>query len=704
MGSCCSICEKEGYNTSLILNPLDEHGSPNENGSLYLDNRLDNETSVFPVFNDVRSIFYPKNVVPVVCMGEKAVPLVFSPLFLPDMSPTTIRIPIISAGINDKRKMIGFSQKDVFKSEFFATIDTTRFFQECIKWLSSSDYRKALILSSEMAFFGLMRENLRTLGFYVDVNTPLSDEYSVVLITTDVVLSQDLFDRIKSFNGGIGILYSHQDIETYKGLDRFNTILWDFDLSFCKVIIPEVPDSINIVDIISSPRMNNEYNLAKMAEKLCRMLENKDIDMNDLDDLISILRYHVLSSGDIHLKTMQMLMNGCWDYLSKKSFKFSEADIRYAIIVLFFQEVIQKLPFEMVPDLPGIEEFPGIATSPDLINIEISIATEKDEWISTGVWLPSRTIGYVECIGDIPDITIQIGSHPGTLLNNKLPLKRWPSTVRSFQMNCNKIPIYSSFGGIVYVLSQKNASVSLIFSNVMSYSLVSIDKIPSSINMDVPWCELVSKSIIYTLPSNILALDKSLIAVLSLYDRCYEEIMNFLGTDSSKHIRIVFDVDTPIPPYFGYPIFEKISNCRRLFSSESQPSCELFSMMTSISINFIPEGVFDQITELAIGSSVALAVLSYVFPDVSINEIGINMDQPLLMGFFEICKMDRSLLKNAIASVKKNIASFSSPEVSLVYLLREIATQSQRNVIKLFDKWITFPEQVIVLFKNFQSL
>lgn len=73
-------------------------------------------------------------------------------------------------------------------------------------------------------------------------------------------------------------------------------------------------------------------------------------------------------------------------------------------------------------DSPFDQWFPGPA--PEILEPstgEMTLTLGHETWQSTGLWLPTGSVGVIECDEPQPDINVQIGSHQEVLTNKAGP-------------------------------------------------------------------------------------------------------------------------------------------------------------------------------------------------------------------------------------------------------------------------------------------
>lgn len=94
-------------------------------------------------------------------------------------------------------------------------------------------------------------------------------------------------------------------------------------------------------------------------------------------------------------------------------------------------------------------------------------------------------------------------------------------------------------------------------------------------NINVPWGELDTGKIIFTLPSSKLREISDFNKVKDVYDVILNGISCFMSCLPNKKYRIVFDIET-LDDEFAYPIFLNIDEIDHVLIEIDHPTAELF--------------------------------------------------------------------------------------------------------------------------------
>jgi hypothetical protein len=177
-------------------------------------------------------------------------------------------------------------------------------------------------------------------------------------------------------------------------------------------------------------------------------------------------------------------------------------------------------------------------------------------------------------------------------------------------MSRGKNSIQSPFGGIVYLAGKEQTNVRLTFRGFWShptYDCENPDVYERTKNSGAPWGEIVSKSVIFVVPSHTLREIAVKPACLSTFEELVHELVTFLSSSVVRPHRIVFDEDVdPGHSIPGYPIFLSLTDLDGVFAA-AQPTAGLMHALTMIGIGSIREGYFDDPTERALAEVAAFA-------------------------------------------------------------------------------------------------
>lgn len=289
---------------------------------------------------------------------------------------------------------------------------------------------------------------------------------------------------------------------------------------------------------------------------------------------------------------------------------------------------------------------------------------------------------------------VQIESHSDSLLSKKEPWKRWPKLISEFKLKNDSVVVGSPFGGIVYVLlnNEVQKSVRLVFDGFSRYprSVVSDPSIwEKTKDIDVPWGELDTGRIIFTLPSSKLRKIPDFNKIKDVYDVILNRISGFLSCSLNRKLRIIFDIDF-LESEVGYPLFLNIDQIDDVLFEIDHPTAGLFNAVFSLTLAHIHFGIFENQVEHALASVAAADIMKKLFPDFDpFNYDGIKL--PLLFSeLWEInCNFDNNLISLTLSKFQGG--DYPVSEDTWIDFLKEMCILGKRDFTKLFENWKSIP-------------
>jgi hypothetical protein len=180
-------------------------------------------------------------------------------------------------------------------------------------------------------------------------------------------------------------------------------------------------------------------------------------------------------------------------------------------------------------------------------------------FFSLGFYLAAGEVLTVISKTSFQNWAVRIGCH-SDLLNDKDPLKRYPSITKSIDIISTTTKVTSPFGGLIYLVSTSNqtSSISVTLSNVVRASFYDIDN-PSgswwSTNPPAPWAEIQGKYLTMALPAAAIKNLEDPKSVAQYYDEVIQEFHRVRSTTPLRRERIVPDIEISVGyMHAGYPI------------------------------------------------------------------------------------------------------------------------------------------------------
>jgi hypothetical protein len=436
-------------------------------------------------------------------------------------------------------------------------------------------------------------------------------------------------------------------------------------------------------------------------------MRQTSIDEASLADLVATLRFYVVACDDSHSDELVNLSECAWEYLTRTGFKTEdgicpETTHQLVASLLLDMYTYMKLPPEKVTPIPDLRDFPGETGEVELAEFELQVTVRPDAWAITGLWLPPGVIAYVECDAIDLDLSVQVGSHQENLLPKDSPWKRWPLPVVFRSLVERSVKLVTPFGGIVYLGMAatepvERKTVACKFKNFCRYPQINTSD-PSiweqTRDIAVPWGELVTPDVIFTLPSDRLR-EIDVDIVRDKYHIIVEHVCHYLAYNMQTPYRIVFDIDLLAEEpscNFAYIVF-LLSDIDPIMKDLDKPNDGLFNAIRMVTIFSIREGCFEEQTEAALATIAASVVLKKLFTGFD----------PLALQSIELPPLFKELWEIETefpGVISKTLETFQSPDYPLTELVpedmwiafvRELCCAGQMDFTKLLEKFKPIP-------------
>jgi hypothetical protein len=259
-----------------------------------------------------------------------------------------------------------------------------------------------------------------------------------------------------------------------------------------------------------------------------------------------------------------------------------------------------------------------------LKEFKMTVNVKRDNWATTGLWLPPGVTGKVTY--DQPDsrVVLQIGAHVESLLNEGNPWKRWPWVITDFTIAMGVTEVGTPFGGILYIIAnpisddEEPFDADLTFSNFCKFPrwvAGSPQVWEETKALEVPWGEIDFGNIIFTLPTSYMREIADFRKIHEKYDAIVNGVCRWMSYTPNKPYRIVFDIELPADgPGFAYPSVLLLSAIKGVLLTIESPNLDLFKAISLMAINSIREECFDVVLETAIASMCAAVVFKELYP------------------------------------------------------------------------------------------
>ncbi|KAK8866947.1 hypothetical protein M9Y10_009916 [Tritrichomonas musculus] len=550
------------------------------------------------ILQGLSQIMAPEQINPIICLQECAYPLFLSSFEFEECNQS-IELPIIAFSRVFNGRFIFIGSINFLSHSLLVHTETSAFMENIITW--GADYKsqsiKITVLGFPSSIISTLPSDFSSYGYIVEVPKKIPNAFMTTLVFVSSQYYCDSFeekiiDYVK--RGGTVVCFA-DNLSPSENENQINTLLEDSGLAFSKhqmnvsntVIFSS--DISTLDDYAFKQTLQNYFDILHQSDK------EEDVDVTKLDDSTSILRYYINEMTDLNFDDAYKIGQESIDFLDKIGYLVEGnkicPSIVHGLVTVVMSEIIPKLSPPQIGPAPHVDQFPGkIDNKAQVFNIKVRIGLKIDTLNSTGLYVPPGCLAKV--ITDQP-VTLQIGSHSLCLLIKSGPWKRWPTVVSRFYIEPGEPVEFSSpFGGILYFISEKNWSVRATFYNVLRCPyLVSQNKDmeiePKSFY--VPWGEIQTKTLIFTLPSESIKQIYNPAEFCDLYDKLVSDTFSFIGIKQQNPRRIIFDVDLPAentPVLIESSIIMHVDNVEGVLNI-NHPNSDILLLLTYLSFSYI---------------------------------------------------------------------------------------------------------------------
>lgn len=668
--------------------------------------------------------------VPPLCIGPNTIPLTLSRLYLEDSGSVDVWLPVASLNYAPESKIICFAHIQMLSAACFDDEDTLRFMLNGLAYLDRGGLKpKICLYQFPERYESEAIRSIEHVGITIHRGTEETDirQFDIVLTTTLVDFSnteiRNMFTEFLANGGGLACFYCPRPNYDNTMDIPANKFLIDYGLGFSHCTLSTNGSSRISVQVPPTIESLTQCTLASLTESYIKLIQSDEVDPGTLDDTVTALRYHVVLLDERERDIPVKLDRASWEYLQKTGYRTQEgiaAEVSQSIVIVLMSDVMAKVPIEQIRVSPEAEWFPGLCHDCERDTYNLSIRLHDEAWTSTGLWIQPGVVSTVTCKNPPPGVHIQIGCHTDFLLVKPGPWKRWPDIVSHFHMEDGETKIASAYGGIVYVYSSKGADgedtdfkeppkISVSFNGFSKYPRAIYQKPEvweKTKDFDTPWSELSSKSVIFTMPSDVLRRIEDVDRLCVQIDRLVEMISNFMSYHVVRPFRVVFDLQkADDSAECGYPIILPIDDIEGIIFGLNKPSPGLFRLFRSISILSLREGCFDDVTEVALATLVAVVMFRELFPMFDVFGMD-GIEKPFL--FEELWIIHTQVSKTVIQQVladSQNPANepCDAPEDMWVSFVRKLCQISKMNLAQILQRGRPIPISLARPMSDFPS-
>ncbi|OHT04410.1 hypothetical protein TRFO_06290 [Tritrichomonas foetus] len=645
------------------------------------------------ILNGLSQIYAPEDLVPVICFTEYSHPLFITSFSFDDQSDP-IYLPIICFSRFGQGRFVFLGSLDFLTHTILHHTETTAFIENMITW--GTDYKtqtiRIMILGFSPTLVSTLQGDFSSYGYILDTpkEVPTKITASLVFIASNYEcenIGTTLVDYVK--NGGTCIVFAVKS-------DKYpiNYCLEESGLAFAVCTLK----SKGSVIPMSNMEKIHSCLFTEVTKRYTDLLDNcqskDDIDLSELDSCVSTLRYYVNGMGSVNAEHALALANKSYEFLQKKKNDEDEElicpDVIHSIITKKIMELIPKIAPESLVPAPRVDRFPGNAgKNIKLSNVKIRLSVKADIWNQTGVYIPPGMVAGITCDSSI---TLQIGCHALCLLLKPGPWKRWPTIVTRIPIDANKTAkVASPYGGIVYILTEKSKTITIVLSNVARHPYFVEGKHQiweQTKGNEIPWGELLFKNICLTLPTKYMKTIRDISAFGASLDKLVDDINQFIGQKSVDSKKVVFDIDLPKndPAVIGDCIFMNMEALESILYIH-EASTEINQLLTYVCLFSIHCAFFDTEVELTISTLAACHAIKNSWPDEPTLATVSGTPPKIFYDLWDLYnEKGFQPFANAIQLLLNN-KNLSNAGEAWIFFIQKLGESCERNLKHLTDRF-----------------
>jgi hypothetical protein len=567
-----------------------------------------------------RSVCCPPGSIPIACFTSDVIPIAASFLSIDDDQKGTVRLPVIAAVAAGAGRLAVFGNIEMLYPTVAETCDNATVVLNICQWLSGA---QSSISRVAFAGFGVAHQTniaatLEAHGVravFCDFEFASEEPMIVVGSDVDLELRRDFLTDFLRKGRGIGVFCID-----HKSALALNSFLVPLGLGLPRCVLSDERAASNAEDLCPQYDAMTIYLFPNMVASFRRLASGPPSSDFLLDDLVTAIRSYVQIPEYTELRYVDQLIEYAWEYLRATCYKTTEKlicpKVTHAIVTVLLQDLYEKLPIERTMAHPDSALFPGISGEP-AGTFSHSLELRSERWISTGMWLNAGVFGEIECQAPPDGLLVQVGAHSRSLIMMEGPWHRWPTCQTWLPICRRSTTVVSQFGGIVYLIVPdiKSQTIDVTFRNFCTYPIFDLTHSPipfENQGCESPWCEILCRSMIFTLPTAEFRRLNHVSAAVASVEQFVKTLSKLLSYSSDRPIRIIFDVDASPELVAEYPINLVMSDINDILTNPNRPTDGLARMLTVLAMSFFRDGCFDSMLERALGAM----AMSLTFADV----------------------------------------------------------------------------------------
>ena len=674
--------------------------------------RSPNEIEFEEIVKNVFSIVHIEGSSPVVCISENAFPIIIEPLYSEENEQVSFNVPIIAGAKYNGGKVLCFGNSFYFAPKVLAVENTEELMHNCLRWITTSHFNpeykgKCILIGFDEKEAEFLHSFLKRRKFTVTiVNNFLHEtihQFQYIFISLNFHFTSEeqeaaLYDAVSS---GCSLLVFAANNQEFVNYDM-NSFLVEIGLVYpgSNFVLGSYSNSIQI------NKFFNEVNQARFSyvkDRYIELLHQENIDVVQFDTVISVLHLYTQALEIEHFPLIENLFNETMDYLNRTNYITDDgiAPLQLqTLAIVHLTSLLIKFPLVLPKGCPTIDKFPGIAGPAEKLgSFQRKIMIKKNfptTWYSTGLWLPAATSATIQLSNVVPNTKVQIGSHCVELTCSEGPYQRWPLIVNETPLDFVEVEVVSPFGGLVYIVTEEyegdEQEITFSFNNFLEAPRY-IDGEPEiwekTKQKDVPWCELESENIIFTIPTNLAREISEIPKVFEVYSNAIQSISKFMRVQMTGPIRIVFDntiLPSSLMPRNYNPIYLHTRDGDKPFLVEN-PSAFLFKIFQKIAMSMVINDVLDKLTKKTLSIIATAEVFMTLWPDQD-PFLFTNNNSQLTQSLWEIRnEIGDAPISKTIDDLRSILTDPSgSPDDSWIAFVMLLSKNGQKNFTQILQK------------------
>ena len=653
----------------------------------------------YKILSSLSQIYAPERVMPVVCLADYAFPLFLCPFSVEDQANEII-LPICALSRFDEGRFVYIGSTDFLLHSVISHTETMAFIENIVNWCA--DYKaqtvKVLLLGWQATHLSSIRTHFASYGYVVDDKKEFPQTlrgYSVIFITTSYNLTEDQAEQIIGYvkSGGACVCFasvSELNLETDHGF-RLNSLLDISGLAFAMCSLGSGSEEL----IVCQNEELEKYTFEGVYKRFIELTSVADIgqvDLQDLDNAVSELKYYVTEITESRAEIAVDLYEKTWAFLNRTGFQDDTGicpDVRHSVFAVLLTELMPRIPANRVSACDLATHFPGLAAASEkVVQTKMRLSMRADAVTCTGLWLQAGQTATI--LADFP-VTVQIGAHGMCMLLKPGPWKRWPTVVSRWAIDGKvETEIASPFGGLVYLTSRVTRMIQFSISGIVRAPMIVYNRKETweeTKDLDVPWGDVRTQALILTMPSKSMRMIEDPDKFCNLLDIAIQNLLRCLGVQLADPRHIVFDIDLPASePVVMDAIYMHVGALPGIVYVK-HPGLDLFDLLKTVGFSIIGGAFFDREIELTISSVAACYAISVAWPDVDPLDCIAGGPSRFIAELWQICK-DKGPVP--FASTMQGLMTnqeISTPHDAWIFFVKTLSQKVGQALPQLIDKF-----------------